>query len=170
DLNLLQGVAEEFLKTLFAEVLRECAEDMAFFDERIRPGIVATLQHIVDSGFVRLSYTEAVEILERSDQTFEFPVYWGADLQAEHERYLTEKHFNAPVILTDYPASIKAFYMRLNEDRETVAAMDVLVPGVGEIIGGSQREERYEVIIDRMNDAGLDPEHYWWYLDLRRFG
>jgi asparaginyl-tRNA synthetase len=170
DLGLLQDIAEDFLKTIFSDVLRESADDMAFFDERIRPGVVSTLQHVAGSGFVRITYSDAVAILERSGESFEFPVYWGADLQAEHERYLTERHFGAPVILTDYPASIKAFYMRLNDDGKTVAAMDVLVPGVGEIIGGSQREERYDVLRGRMVDAGLDPESYWWYLDLRRFG
>lgn len=170
DLGLLQDIAEDFLKTVFADVLRESPEDMAFFDERIRPGIISTLEHVINSGFVRITYSDAVAILERSGQTFEFPVFWGADLQAEHERYLTEQHFKAPVIITDYPASIKAFYMRLNGDGKTVAAMDVLVPGVGEIIGGSQREERYDVLRERMLEAGLDPESYWWYLDLRRYG
>ena len=170
DLSLLQDIAEDFLKTVFSDVLSDCRDDMEFFDQRIQPGILQTLRHVVETGFVRLTYTEAVSILERSGQSFEFPVYWGADLQAEHERYLTEQHFKAPVILTDYPASIKAFYMRLNPDGRTVAAMDVLVPGVGEIIGGSQREERYDVLVDRMTSTGLDPEHYWWYLDLRRFG
>jgi asparaginyl-tRNA synthetase len=170
DLDRLQDVAEEFLKTIFSDVLHDSRDDMAFFDQRIQPGIIQTLQHTIDTPFVRITYTEAIDILERSGRSFEFPVHWGADLQAEHERYLTEEHFNAPVILTDYPASIKAFYMRLNRDEKTVAAMDVLVPGVGEIIGGSQREERYEVLLARMQAAGLDPEHYWWYLDLRRFG
>jgi asparaginyl-tRNA synthetase len=170
DLDGLADLAEDFLKRIFTDVLTESADDMAFFDQRVQPGIVESLRRIAQSNFVRLTYTEAVEILEKSRQDFEFPVYWGADLQAEHERYLTEVQFNAPVILTDYPAEIKAFYMRLNPDGKTVAAMDVLVPGVGEIIGGSQREERYDVLLRRMKESGLDPEHYWWYLDLRRFG
>jgi asparaginyl-tRNA synthetase len=170
DLTGLADLAEDFLKTIFSDVLTESADDMAFFDQRIQPGVVELLRRIVDSSFVRLTYTEAVEILERAGRDFEFPVYWGADLQAEHERYLTEVEFKAPVILTDYPARIKAFYMRLNTGGKTVAAMDVLVPGVGEIIGGSQREERYDVLLRRMEESGLDPEHYWWYLDLRRFG
>ncbi len=170
DLDGLADLAEDFLKRIFSDVLNESAEDMAFFNQRIQPGIVESLERIANSDFVRLTYTEAIEVLQRSGRDFEFPVYWGADLQAEHERYLTEIQFDAPVILTDYPAEIKAFYMRLNPDGKTVAAMDVLVPGVGEIIGGSQREERYDVLLRRMKESGLDPEHYWWYLDLRRFG
>lgn len=170
DLPLLMDVAEDFLKTLFADVLRNCAEDMAFFNERIDGSVMATLEHIVASNFVRLTYTEAIEILHRAGEPFEFPVSWGADLQAEHERFLTEKEFKAPVILTDYPAEIKAFYMRLNDDGKTVRAMDVLVPRIGEIIGGSQREEREQVLRERMVQQGLDPDLYWWYLDLRRFG
>ena len=170
DLDLLTEVAEDFLKALFRDVLENCPEDMAFFNERIDPTVIDTLQHIVESEFVRLSYTEAVEILKGSGRDFEFPVHWGADLQAEHERYLTEEAFRRPVILTDYPSSIKAFYMRLNDDERTVAAMDVLVPKVGEIIGGSQREERLDVLERRVRERGLDPETYWWYLDLRRYG
>jgi asparaginyl-tRNA synthetase len=170
DLGGLADLAEDFLKHIFSDVLRDAADDMEFFDQRIQPGIVEMLRRIAEARFVRLTYTEAIEILQQSGRAFEFPVYWGADLQAEHERYLTEVQFHAPVILTDYPADIKAFYMRLNEDGKTVAAMDVLVPGVGEIIGGSQREERYDVLLRRMKESGLDPDHYWWYLDLRRFG
>jgi asparaginyl-tRNA synthetase len=170
DLADLTVIAEEFLKTVFSDVLANVPEDMDFFNQRIDPTVIDTLRHIVDSEFARLSYTEAIEILERSGKEFEFPVGWGADLQSEHERYLTEEVFKRPVILTDYPAAIKAFYMRLNDDRRTVAAMDVLVPKVGEIIGGSQREERYDVLLERMGEAGLDAEQYWWYLDLRRFG
>jgi asparaginyl-tRNA synthetase len=124
----------------------------------------------VQSDFVRLTYTEAIRILEASGQPFEFPVSWGLDLQAEHERYLTETEFKSPVILVDYPSTIKAFYMRLNDDRQTVAAMDVLVPKIGEIIGGSQREERFDVLLERLVAQGLDAEPYWWYLDLRRYG
>jgi len=170
DLSGLMDVAESFLKRIFSDVLTYCRDDMDFFDQRIQAGVVDRLQHIIETGFVRLTYTEAIEILERSGRDFEFPVYWGADLQAEHERYLTEEVFRAPVILTNYPASIKAFYMRLNPDGKTVAAMDVLVPGVGEIIGGSQREERYDVLVRRMQEMHIDPQHYWWYLELRKFG
>jgi asparaginyl-tRNA synthetase len=170
DLQLLTEVAEDFLKHVFREVLERCAEDMAFFNERIDTTVLETLQHIVESEFVRLTYTEAVEILQASRRDFEFPVEWGSDLQAEHERYLTEEKFRRPVILTNYPASIKAFYMRLNDDERTVAAMDVLVPKIGEIIGGSQREERLEMLERRLLESGLDPRAYWWYLDLRRYG
>jgi asparaginyl-tRNA synthetase len=170
DLTQLQDVAEDFLKSLFSDVLEHCPEDMSFFNERIDPTVLSTLRHIVECTFVRLTYTEAVEILRTSGREFEFPVQWGADLQAEHERYLTEEEFKAPVILTNYPADIKAFYMRLNDDGRTVAAMDVLVPRIGEIIGGSQREERLDVLERRIVEHGLDPADYWWYLDLRRFG
>jgi asparaginyl-tRNA synthetase len=163
-------LAEAFLKRIFRDVLQQCDEDMQFFNLRIDTTAIETLTSIVDSEFVRLSYTEAVKILEGSGQTFEFPVAWGSDLQAEHERYLTEQKFKKPVILYDYPRKIKAFYMRLNDDGQTVRAMDVLVPKVGEIIGGSQREERLEVLDERMRDQGLDPQSYWWYRDLRRYG
>ena len=151
-------------------MLDQCGEDMDFFNQRIDATAIETLRKIIDSRFVRLSYTEAVEILRASGQAFEFSVEWGKDLQAEHERYLTEKHFNSPVILFDYPRQIKAFYMRLNDDGRTVRAMDVLVPKVGEIIGGSQREERLDLVQKRMEEQGLKPESYWWYLDLRRYG
>jgi len=170
DLPLLMDIAEEFVKTLFEDVLRNCPDDLAFFNERIDTTVVETLRHIVESEFVRLTYTEAVDLLRRAGREFEFPVHWGVDLQAEHERYLTEEEFKRPVILTDYPASIKAFYMRRNDDGKTVAAMDVLLPKVGEIIGGSQREERLEVLVDAMKAHNLDPDRYWWYLDLRRYG
>ncbi len=163
-------LAERFLKRIFADVLVQCAEDMAFFEERIEKGLISMLESIIASQFVRLPYTEAIEILTASEQTFEFPVSWGTDLQAEHERYLTETHFQKPVILYDYPRSIKPFYMRVNDDGRTVRAMDILVPKVGEIIGGSQREERLDVITQRMQEQGLDPDTYWWYLDLRRYG
>ena len=143
---------------------------MAFFDERIEKGLVAKLQGIVESEFVRMDYTEAIAILEKAKQKFEFPVKWGIDLQSEHERFLTEQHAKKPVIVMNYPKGIKAFYMRLNEDDRTVAAMDVLAPGIGEIIGGSQREERLEVLDARMAESGLDREHYGWYRDLRRYG
>ena len=143
---------------------------MAFFDERVEKGIVARLQGIVDSEFVRMDYGEAITILERSREKFEFPVEWGIDLQSEHERYLTEKHAKRPVIVMNYPKAIKAFYMRLNDDGRTVAAMDVLAPGIGEIIGGSQREERLEVLDARIEQMGLHAKDYWWYRDLRRYG
>jgi asparaginyl-tRNA synthetase len=170
DLNDNMDLAERFLKRIFRDVLEHCGEDMEFFNLRIDPTVIATLQKIVESSFVRLPYTEAIEILEKSGQQFEFPVAWGHDLQAEHERYLTEKHFQCPVVLFDYPRTIKPFYMRVNDDERTVRAMDVLVPKVGEIIGGSQREERLDVLQARMQEQGLNPEDYWWYLDLRRYG
>ena len=163
-------LAEGLLKRIFRDVLEKCPDDMQFFNDRIDKTILETIHHILGSEFLRVSYTEAVEILEKSGQTFEFPVGWGNDLQAEHERYLTEKHFKRPVILYDYPRTIKPFYMRVNDDGRTVRAMDVLVPKVGEIIGGSQREERLDVLESRMKEQGLEPEDYWWYLDLRRFG
>jgi asparaginyl-tRNA synthetase len=163
-------LAERFLKRIFSDVLEKCPEDMEFFRQRIDGTVIETLQHVIQSSFVRLPYTEAVEILGASGRQFEFPVQWGSDLQAEHERYLTETHFRAPVILYDYPRTIKPFYMRLNDDGRTVRAMDVLVPKVGEIIGGSQREHRLDVLLVRMKEQGLDPENYWWYQDLRRYG
>jgi asparaginyl-tRNA synthetase len=143
---------------------------MQFFAKHIEPTALETLEGIVDADFVRLPYTEAVDILAKSGATFEFPVSWGHDLQAEHERYLTEQHFKKPVILFDYPRTIKPFYMRVNNDGRTVRAMDILMPRVGEIIGGSQREERLDVMAERMREQTLDPEVYWWYLDLRRYG
>jgi asparaginyl-tRNA synthetase len=170
DLNDNMDLAEAFLKRICKDALERCGDDMKFFAERVEPTAVTTLQGIVETPFVRLPYTEAVDILTKSGQKFEFPVAWGSDLQSEHERYLTEKHFQKPVILYDYPQGIKAFYMRLNDDGKTVRAMDVLVPRVGEIIGGSQREERLDVLERRMTDHHLDPSTYWWYLDLRRYG
>lgn len=163
-------LAEAFLKRIFRDALTKCPDDMAFFNERIEKTAISTLEGIINSQFVRLPYTEAIDILVKSGQTFEFPVKWGVDLQSEHERFLTEKHFKCPVILHDYPRGIKAFYMRLNDDGKTVRAMDVLVPRVGEIIGGSQREERLDVLTERMKEQHLSPEAYWWYLDLRRYG
>jgi len=170
DLKGDMDIAEAFLKRIFSDVLNKCADDMKFFNDRIDKTVIETLTHIVESDFVRLSYTEAVKILETCGTTFEFPVAWGVDLQSEHERYLTEQKFKKPVIVYDYPRQIKSFYMRLNDDEKTVAAMDVLVPKVGEIIGGSQREERLDVLETRMKESGLNPADYWWYLDLRRFG
>jgi asparaginyl-tRNA synthetase len=163
-------LAERFLKRLFADVLQHCAEDMQFFNEHIDPTAIATLEKIQNSQFVRLPYAEAVDLLHKSGHAFEFPVSWGHDLQSEHERFLTEQQFQCPVIVYDYPRTIKPFYMRANDDGRTVRAMDVLAPKVGEIIGGSQREERLDVLEQRMQEQGLNPAAYWWYLDLRRFG
>ena len=170
DLIQNMDLAESFIKRIIRDVLNNCGEDMQFFEERIEKGLIQNLELVLNKDFKRISYTEAVEILKNSGQTFEFEVAWGKDLQSEHERYLAEKHFNGPVILYDYPKEIKAFYMRLNDDGKTVRAMDVLVPRIGEIIGGSQREERLELLESKMRSAGLKPEDYWWYLDLRRFG
>jgi asparaginyl-tRNA synthetase len=164
------SLAEAFLKRIIRDALERCQEDMKFFNERIDQTVLASLENVVHSEFVRLSYTEAVGILEKSGAAFDFPVAWGKDLQAEHERYLTEQTFKKPVILYNYPSTIKPFYMRVNDDGKTVRAMDVLVPRVGEIIGGSQREERLDVLERRMKEQGLNPEAYWWYLDLRRYG
>ena len=170
DLEGNMDTAEAFLKAIFRDVLNNCSADMEFLNERVDNTIISTLQHIVDSEFERLPYTEAIKILETSGEKFEFPVSWGIDMQTEHERYLTEKKFKKPVIVTDYPEKIKAFYMKMNEDGKTVRAMDVLVPRIGEIIGGSQREDRLEQLESRMKQFHLEPEEYWWYLDLRRFG
>ncbi len=163
-------LAEALLKHVFRTVLAERADDMAFFEERIEKGVIAKLTGIVDSEFVRMDYTDAIAVLERAKQKFEYPVRWGIDLSSEHERYLSEKHVGKPVILMNYPKEIKAFYMRVNDDGKTVAAMDVLAPGIGEIIGGSQREERLAVLDERMAASGLDRDHYAWYRDLRRYG
>ena len=170
DLAANATLAESLLKSTFETLLNERAEDLAFFDERIEKGIVAKLEGIVSSEFVRMDYTEAIQVLERAKEKFEFQVKWGIDLQSEHERYLTEKHAKRPVIVMNYPKDIKAFYMRVNDDNKTVAAMDVLAPGIGEIIGGSQREERLAVLDARMAERGIDKEHYTWYRDLRRYG
>jgi asparaginyl-tRNA synthetase len=166
DMDLAEGL----IKRIIGDVLNRCAEDMEFFNLRIEKTVLETLTGVLEAEFRRLPYTEAVEILEKSGRSFEFPVSWGNDLQSEHERYLTEEHFKCPVILHDYPRKIKPFYMRVNDDDRTVRAMDVLVPRVGEIIGGSQREERLDVLQQRMREQNLDPEQYWWYLDLRRYG
>jgi asparaginyl-tRNA synthetase len=170
DLDGDVAVAEAFLKHLFRSVLERCPDDMAFFAERIDKSAIETLEHIVASPFERMSYTEAVRVLEQSGKSFEFPVRWGVDLQSEHERYLAEEHVRRPVVVTDYPAGIKAFYMYRNDDGRTVRAMDVLVPKVGEIIGGSQREHREDVLRARMAEHHLDERAYWWYLELRRHG
>jgi asparaginyl-tRNA synthetase len=159
------------LKHTLAALLNEREADLAFFDQRIEKGLVAKLEGIVGSEFVRMDYGEAVGVLERAKgHKFEFPVEWGVDLQSEHERYLTEQHAKKPVIVMNYPKGIKAFYMRVNDDGRTVAAMDVLAPGIGEIVGGSQREERLDVLDARMAECGVDREHYGWYRDLRRYG
>jgi asparaginyl-tRNA synthetase len=163
-------LAEAFLKRIVGDVLSQCADDMQLFNTHMQTDLIAGLEKLLIGEFVQLPYTEAVEILKKSGKTFDYPVEWGNDLQAEHERYLTETHFQRPVILFDYPRSIKPFYMRVNDDGKTVRAMDILVPGVGEIIGGSQREERLDVIEERMREQKLDPASYWWYLDLRRYG
>ncbi|MCS7021309.1 MAG: asparagine--tRNA ligase [Gemmataceae bacterium] len=163
-------LAEAFLKRILRDVLQECAEDMRFFQERVDPNLLQRLEQVLQTPFRRISYSEAIDILARAGRVWEFPVAWGKDLQSEHERYLAEEYFRGPVILYDYPRSIKPFYMRVNDDGRTVRAMDVLVPGVGEIIGGSQREERADVLEQRMREQGLDVEAYRWYLELRQFG
>lgn len=163
-------LAEAFLRQVVRELLERCGEDLALFDERIEPGLRDALAHIANTRFERMTYTEAVARLERSGKAFEFPVSWGIDLQSEHERWLCEEHVRAPLVVTDYPRQVKAFYMYLNDDQRTVRAMDVLVPRVGEIVGGSQREHRADVLERRMREVGLDPAVYWWYLDLRRQG
>ncbi len=165
-----QDLAEEFLKYIFKFVLDNCQEDMEFFNERIDNSVLATADNIINNEFARITYTEAVDLLLKSDKTFEFPVEWGIDLQSEHERYLAEELFKKPTIVTNYPKTIKAFYMRLNDDDKTVAAMDILAPKIGEIIGGSQREERLDVLISRIKEQGMNPEDLWWYLDLRKYG
>lgn len=170
NLEEMMDVIEDFIKYLFKYALEEAAEEMDFFDNNIEKGRKETLENIIDSTFARITYTKAIDILKEADQDFEFPVEWGMDLQTEHERYLTENHFKKPVLVTDYPKGIKAFYMRINEDDETVAAVDCLVPEVGEIIGGSQREERYDVLKERMEADGMDLDKYSWFLDLRKYG
>ncbi|MGA9421149.1 MAG: asparagine--tRNA ligase [Rhodanobacteraceae bacterium] len=170
DLADNADLAEDFLKSVFSTVLAERADDMAFFAERVEKTAISRLQALIATPFERLEYTDAIKILEQSSRTFEFPVAWGVDLQTEHERYLTEEHFGRPVIVMNYPERIKAFYMRLNDDGRTVAAMDVLAPGIGEIIGGSQREERLDMLDRRIVQFGLDPENYQWYRDFRRYG
>ena len=170
DLSDNAALAEALLKYTFAALLNERQEDLAFFDQRIEKGLVAKLEGIVGSEFVHMDYGEAIEVLERANEKFEFPVNWGVDLQSEHERYLTEKYAKKPVIVMNYPKAIKAFYMRVNDDGRTVAAMDVLAPGIGEIIGGSQREERLDVLDRSMAERDIDREHYAWYRDLRRYG
>ncbi|TRT72676.1 MAG: asparagine--tRNA ligase [Microcystis sp. M_OC_Ca_00000000_S217Cul] len=170
DLEGDQDLAEAFLKYIFKFVLENCTEDLQFFNERIDKTVLNTAENIVNSEFGRITYSEAIELLEKADRQFEFPVEWGVDLQSEHERYLAEELFKKPVIVTNYPKTIKAFYMRLDDNNKTVSAMDILAPKIGEIIGGSQREERLDVLIQRMQEQGMNPDDLWWYLDLRRYG
>jgi len=170
DLSDNMNLAEDMLKYLIAYIMEQAVEEMNLFNQFVDKGLKDRLEQILEAEFVRITYTEAIEILQKTDAQFEYPVKWGSDLQTEHERYLTEKSFKKPVFVTDYPKEIKAFYMRLNDDDKTVAAMDLLVPGVGEIIGGSQREEREEVLVQRMAEFNIHPEELWWYLDLRKYG
>ncbi|MEM9266236.1 MAG: asparagine--tRNA ligase [Cyanobacteria bacterium P01_F01_bin.13] len=170
DLEGNMDLAEEFLKFVFKRVLEDCADDMEFFNKRIDKTVLETADNIINNEFERITYTDAIKLLEKCDKKFEYPISWGLDMQSEHERYLAEEYFKKPVIVTDYPTEIKAFYMRLNDGGKTVAAMDVLAPRIGEIIGGSQREERLDVLESRIAEAGLPKDDYWWYLDLRRYG
>ncbi len=170
DLNDDMDLAEEMMKYVINYVMTELPEEMEFFNKFVDKGLIERLTHLVEASFERITYTEAIEILKNAKKKFEYPVEWGADLQTEHERYITEEHFKKPVFVTDYPKEIKAFYMRLNDDGKTVAAMDLLVPGVGEIIGGSQREERLDKLEERISEMGLNRDDYWWYLELRKYG
>ena len=170
DIQDDMNMGQEFIQYLVKYTLEECAEDLELFAKFVDKNLMSTLDNIVQNDFIRLPYTEAIKILEKSDNEFEYDVAWGKDLQSEHERFLTEKHFKQPVIVYDYPKDIKAFYMRLNDDEKTVTAMDILVPEIGEIIGGSQREERYDVLKKRINDMNFDEADYWWYLDTRKYG
>jgi asparaginyl-tRNA synthetase len=170
DLKKNMEIAEEMLKYLLKDVLGNCGEDMQLFHKFIEKGLIEKLQSVVENEFGHISYSEAIDVLLKAGKKFEFPVSWGIDMQAEHERYLTEEVYKKPLFVTDYPAAIKPFYMRLNDDGKTVAAMDILVPGIGEIVGGSQREERYDVLYSRMVEAGINVEEYAWYLDLRKYG
>jgi asparaginyl-tRNA synthetase len=170
DITCNMDLAEEFVRYILRYALERCEEDMAFFDKRIHSGLLDSLQHVIESPFRRIRYDDAIRELERSGVDFEYPVSWGSDLQSEHEKYLTETVYKEPLIVTDYPKEIKAFYMKLNDDERTVRAMDVLVPRLGEIIGGSEREDRYDVLKRRIAEMGLPEENYWWYLDLRKFG
>lgn len=170
DINDNMDCAEAYLKYVLKYLLDNCQEDMEFFDKYISQGLIERLKHVVNTPFERASYTYAIRVLEKADKKFEFPVKWGLDLQSEHERYLAEEFFSKPVIITDYPKEIKAFYMRVNGDNKTVAAMDVLFPKIGEIVGGSQREERLDVLEAKMKELNLPVEEYWWYLELRKYG
>lgn len=170
DLQEDMDLGEAFIKHLIGEAISQCAEDLELFSRFVDKDLMATLENILSQQFERITYTEAMALLKDSGQNFEFPLQWGLDLQSEHERFLTENYFGKPVIVTDYPKQLKAFYMRVNDDEKTVAAMDILVPGIGELIGGSQREERLDVLRGRITDSGFHEEDYWWYLDTRRFG
>ena len=170
DLDDNADLAEDSLKYIFRTLLEERADDMAFFEKRVDPGCIKRLEGLVESSFERMEYSDAIKVLEKSGRSFEFPVEWGLDLQTEHERYLTEEYIKRPVVVMNYPKQIKAFYMRQNDDGRTVAAMDVLAPGIGELIGGSQREERLDMLDKRIDEMGLPKEPYWWYRDLRRYG
>ena len=170
DLEGNMDWGEAMIKYIINYTLENAPEEMEFFNNFIDKGLLDRLHNVVNSDFARITYTEAVEILKKADKKFEYPVEWGVDLQSEHERYLTEEVYKKPVFVTNYPKEIKAFYMRLNDDNKTVAACDLLVPGIGEIIGGSQREERFDVLDRRMDEAGLDKDPYWWYLELRKYG
>ncbi|WP_414633018.1 asparagine--tRNA ligase [Clostridium sp. UBA7503] len=170
DLKDDMTLAEDMIKYIINYILENAPEEIEFFNSFVDKGLLERLNHVATSDFGHVTYTEAVELLKKADKEFQYPVEWGCDLQTEHERYLTEEVYKKPVFVTDYPKEIKAFYMRMNDDNKTVAAMDLLVPGIGEIIGGSQREERYDILVDRINELGLDPEDYWWYLELRKFG
>ena len=170
DLQDDMALAEEMMKYIISYVMENAPEEMAFFNQFVDKDLFGRLENVLNSKFEKITYTKAIEILEKNKDNFEYPVSWGSDLQTEHERYITEQVFKKPVFVTDYPKDIKAFYMRLNDDQKTVAAMDLLVPGVGEIIGGSQREERVDILENRMKDMGLNKEDYWWYLELRKYG
>lgn len=170
DLNDNMDVIEAVIKSVIRYVLETCPQDMEFCNTFVDRGLIERLRHVADSDFVRIPYTEAVKILEQHNDEFEYKVSWGVDIATEHERFLTEKEFGKPVFVTDYPKEIKSFYMRLNDDGKTVAATDLLVPGIGELVGASQREERYDVLLDRIRELGMKEEDYWWYLELRKFG
>ena len=170
DLNTYMDTAEAMTKYVIRYLLDNCPDELAFFNQFFDKGLIERLELVANSDFARVSYTDAIELLKKNDDNFQYKVSWGIDLQTEHERYLTEQVFNKPVFVTDYPKEIKAFYMRMNDDGKTVAAADCLVPGIGEIIGGSQREERIELLEKRIRELGMNPEDYWWYCDLRRYG
>lgn len=170
DLNDDMDLAEDMVRYLVKDIMENCADDLDLFEKFIDPTLKQTLSNIVENGFARITYTEAIEIMKKSGKKFEYTPEYGIDLQTEHERFLAEEHFKRPVIVRDYPQEIKAFYMRLNEDGKTVAAMDVLVPRIGELIGGSQREDRYDVLVKKIKDLGMDIKNYEWYLDSRKYG